>query len=385
MKVYRQRFKGKDGKKRKSTTYSYKFRWHFKNAEGETEYRTIRRSARTHNKRAAERVAERHREAVLTGAVHPDDPFPKPPAPTVKPMTLREYADEIVLPDVELHAKPRTVKFYKECLTRIEKFDRLGQTPIHLVTADLIDAYKTWRRSARRGNTPWAINAELRTLKRILRFAEEKGKIPRAPKIKMLPQPEGRTRVLSLDEEKAYLASAKVSPDLYDAAVIGLDTGLRPDSELFVTRWENITVNGIDVPSGKTKAANRTVPLSPRARAVLDFRRRSAKCSPWVFPAQSQSGHLMTLSKRHAKACLDAKVEPFPIYTWRHTYATRMAEAGVDRSYLKVWMGHSSESITAKYYIHVTSGAKQAAFDRFVEYTDKLRAEAVPLASEKAQ
>ena len=179
---------------------------------------------------------------------------------------------------------------------------------------------------------------------------------------------------------------------MYDAAVIGIETGLRPDSELFALRWENITAAGLRVVGGKTDAAVRMVPLSPRARAVLDMRRNSAKLSPWVFPSRkSESGHLITLQKRHAQACRDAKLKPFPIYTWRHTYATRVAEAGADRSYLKVWMGHSSESITARYYIHVTDRAKQTAFDLFVEYTEKmraeakLRAEAVPPASKKAK
>jgi integrase len=101
--------------------------------------------------------------------------------------------------------------------------------------------------------------------------------------------------------------------------------------------------------------------------------------------ADVESGHLITLNKRHAKACRDAGLKPFPIYVWRHTYGTRCVESGVDRHTLARWMGHSSPAVTAKYYVHVTERHEQAGFEKFVEYTEKLRAEAIPLATEKTQ
>jgi integrase len=362
--------------------YWYKFHWHIDGPDGR-EFYPIRRSARTANSREAEILENDHKRALRLGEIHPLDPFPKMPAPTVSPMTLREYAD-VVVRHVSLRGrKARTVGFYQECLKRIERFPRLAFAPLDQVTAELIEAYIDWRRTARDGNTAAAVNGELRSLRRILRFAEEKRLITRAPAIHLLPY-QGRDRVLSPQDEIGYLG--KASGDLADAAIIAIETGLRPDSELFVLRWENVTAAGLRIVRGKTDAAVRTVPLSPKAKAVLDARRKSAKAgNPFVFPSRSKTGHLITLNKRHAQACREAKLEPFPVYTFRHTYGTRCAESGVDRYTLARWMGHSSPSVTAKYYVHVTERHELAGFERFVEYTEKLRAEAVPLASPKTQ
>jgi integrase len=299
-------------------------------------------------------------------------------------MTLLEYS-EVVLRHVTLRAKPRTLDFYKQCLRRIERFPRLANGPVGSVTADLIEAYVDWRCSVRSGNTPWAINGELRTLRRILYYAEEKGQITKAPAIHLLPGCEGRDRVLTPQEEEVYLQ--KAGGDLKDAAILDIETGLRPDSELFLLKWENITDAGLRVIRGKTKAAVRTVPLSPRAKAVLDMRLLARQDdSPFVFPSrESSSGHLMTLKKPHYRACREAKLNAFPIYTFRHTFGTRCAESGVDRYTLARWMGHSSPTITARYYVHVTEAHEAAGFEKFIQYTEKLRVDAFPQATPRVQ
>jgi integrase len=101
--------------------------------------------------------------------------------------------------------------------------------------------------------------------------------------------------VLTPQEEEAYLQ--KAGGDLKDAAILDIETGLRPDSELFPLKWENVTDAGIRGIRGKTKSAFRTVPLSPRAKAVLEMRRSAGQDdSPFVFPSnESASGHLMTI------------------------------------------------------------------------------------------
>jgi len=59
-------------------------------------------------------------------------------------------------------------------------------------------------------------------------------------------------------------------------ATLLFDTGMRPD-ELHRMRWEDITwANGrngtILVTKGKTKAARRLIPMTPRVPALLDSR-----------------------------------------------------------------------------------------------------------------
>jgi len=124
---------------------------------------------------------------------------------------------------------------------------------------------------------------------------------------------------------------------------------------------------------------------------AVEFLRELLNCdfaedSPSVCPSpRSASGHLKTLKKPHYEACREAKLKPYPPYTWRDTFGTRCAESGVDRCTLARWMGHSSPSVTARYYVHVSERHELARFEKFVEYTEKLRAEAFKPASEALQ
>ena len=97
-------------------------------------------------------------------------------------------------------------------------------------------------------------------------------------------------------EEVLYLAAA--APLLSDVATLLFDTGMRPD-ELHRMRWEHITwANGrngtILVTKGKTKAARRIIPMTPRARAVLDSRWNAQGSPPegWIWPAPTKTGHI---------------------------------------------------------------------------------------------
>jgi hypothetical protein len=137
---------------------------------------------------------------------------------------------------------------------------------------------------------------------------------------------------------------------VHDIAILAADTGLRPNSELFLVRWANVHLDAcvegphgfIHVPSGKTDAARRNVPLTPRARAVLEMRKAATGGSAYVFPGPGTSGHITTVQHAHERTIERANekareqgreksvIEPFEFYCWRHTCGTRWAEAGLD-------------------------------------------------------
>lgn len=197
------------------------------------------------------------------------------------------------------------------------------------------------------------INRILEVLRRIPRLSLEWGKIEKVPpKIQMLPGENERDQVLTDDEETGYLAAAaqvganieegyrralkgiraqkdqipNQPQDFYllrDVATILIDCGLRPE-ECFRLRWRNVRDGALHVPFGKTHNAWRSVPLTPRAAALLDMR-RGERQSEWVFPAPTRSGHIekSSLKKQHRKAIKLSKVEAFTLYTLRHTCLTR--------------------------------------------------------------
>jgi integrase len=82
----------------------------------------------------------------------------------------------------------------------------------------------------------------------------------------------------------------------------------------------------LHIPFGKTENARRRIPLSQRAAALLSMRRRQHS-DEWVFPAPTRTGHIekSSVRKQHRKALALAKLEPFNLYTLRHTCPTRWA------------------------------------------------------------
>jgi len=289
---------------------------------------------------------------------------------------LRTFAKDFIQ-HIETHTKPGTQRFYEDCVVRLLAFAVIADAPLDAITGDLAGRYARYRGEVAK-NSVVTVNGDLRTLRRMLKLAVEWGRLDRAPTIHELPQPKGRDRVLTFKEEALYLARA--SANLRDATILAVDTGIRPNSELFLLKWADVDVtaraespNGvIHVRQGKTESARRSVPLTPRAAEVLQRRKREAEAQPkkssFVFPGAGNSGHVISFQHPHEDAVEEAKLQPFEFYCWRHTFGTRAAQSGMDRFSLARLMGHSSPAVAARYYIHVTETHVAAGFGKFVEY-----------------
>jgi integrase len=237
------------------------------------------------------------------------------------------------------------------------------------------------------------VNCELQVLRRMFTLAIEWGKVERVlPRVRMIPGAAHRDRVISGNEEKAYLEATQAigtaAVDAYqraltgiratergeipikprdpfrlrDVATILLDCGIRPE-ECFRLRWENHQNGVIEVTHGKTDNARRRIPLSQRAQSILEMRRGHVEGS-WIFPGPTKSGHVepSTLRGQHATACMVAKLEHFPIYTFRHTCLTRWAPF-MDPWTLAYLAGHRDMS-TTKRYVHPQEYSTRAAMEK---------------------
>ena len=83
-----------------------------------------------------------------------------------------------------------------------------------------------------------------------------------------------------------------------------------------------------------------------------------------MFPAPTKSGHIepSSLKKQHAKALIDSRVSPFPLYTFRHTCLTRWAPH-MDPWTLAYLAGHQDMNIT-KRYVHPQTETIQKAMEK---------------------
>ncbi len=117
----------------------------------------------------------------------------------------------------------------------------------------------------------------------------------------MLPSENRRERVLTREQEAAYLAAAE--PALRDVALILLDLGLRPE-ECYRLKVDNIREGAVEIFAGKRDASRRLIPASQRVLGMIDMHLSAPCASGWLFPAPTKSGHIeaSSLRKVHLKA-----------------------------------------------------------------------------------
>jgi len=337
-------------KRGKKGTYYIKFMW---------QGRTVFRSARTTNPKVARQVEAATRNALAKGDAGILDRKPAP--------TLTEFTSKQFLPwaEASFAAKPKTWLWYRNGARRV--LSRLGDVKLDALHGEQVASYVAHRQS--RGLQVSSINRELQVLRRMLRLAVEWGVLEQAPKVKLLSGERHREFVLSPAEEAKYLVAAP--EPLASVATVLADTGMRPE-ECYRLRWEFITwLNGrhgtLLVTHGKTAAARRVLPMTPRVRSVLEARWGAAgrPLEGYVWPAPSKSSHMepCSLKKQHAKALRLYRVRPFVLYSLRHTFLTRLGASGCDVWTLARIAGHSSVAISAR-YVHPSEDAVLAAMEK---------------------
>jgi integrase len=158
-----------------------------------------------------------------------------------------------------------------------------------------------------------------------------------------------------------------------------LDTGLRI-GELLNLRWEDIRFDpagaakfgSLKVREGKSKNAQRTLSLTSRASIVL-YARRKESVSSYVFPGECLDTPMLvtSLDHLHRRVCEPVvggkKRVVFPrefvLHGLRHTFLTRLGEAGADAFTIMKLAGHSSVTVSQR-YVHPTPESCELAFER---------------------
>lgn len=306
----------------------------------------IRESTKQANKRVAEQMAAARRTQLAKGEVGIKDKLKAP--------TLAEYATESFLPHVEARkgaAKPKTLAFYRNNVANLLQFEKFAGARLDQIDVPLIDSYITRRRKM--GKQISTVNRELATLRRMLilipDLRPELGAIA-PPKIKLQAGENRRERIVSHEEEALYLEAA--GPLLRDVAVVLFDCGFRPE-EAQSLKWSYVRNGMVENYEGKTPRARRSVPATPRVLEMLERRFTTAQLD-WIFPAPTKTGHIGhdSVKKQHAAALKASKVQPFVIYSLRHTCLTRWAESGMNPYELMRRAGHA-DLVTTMRYVHM--------------------------------
>jgi integrase len=319
----------------------------------------VQQSTKQGNPRVARQIEAAVRTSLAKGEVGIKE---KPPAPKLSGFAVR-FREAIATRSA---AHPLTIKFYNSKLDRLLEFRPLSSARLDRIDESLIERYVQYRRLS---VGPASVNRELATLRRLLGLAYQWKLIDRIPSIKKLDGERNREFVLSHEMEGKYLEAAPAP--LRDAALLLLDTGLRVGELCALEKADvHLEPSGgakfgyLRVRDGKSKNARRTISLSARASAMLRVRMASNE-SLWVFPGKADKNFLSTsLNHQHCKVRTDLFLpDDFVLHSLRHTFLTRLGEAGVDAFTIMRIAGHSSITVSQK-YVHPSDESMERAFER---------------------
>lgn len=136
-----------------------------------------------------------------------------------------------------------------------------------------------------------------------------------------------------------------------DILLTALFTGMRR-SEILTLDWDNIDLLGRSITVPRTKNGDPLVlPLSDFLHELFSKRRQLVGNSQWVFPSNSQTGHIQETKKM--TACVSAEINHgFCMHDLRRTYITIAESLDIPHYALKRLLNHRTDNdITGGYIV----------------------------------
>lgn len=225
--------------------------------------------------------------------------------------------------------------------------DELGADfPTAKLNREVIDQVTArWAEQVKTGT----INRKIAALTVMLKIARERGALTLNFTIKQKKEYSGRIRWFSDDELVSIETYFKDEPDFLDLCILAVDTGFRFGELVGVTPRDFNPSTG-KLSTWVTKGDEpRSVPLTPRARAIVLRRRADYKDWEPLFPRSINSSSV----SRRMRAWKDWAGLPTEdeavFHSFRHTCCSRLVQAGVSLPVVQKWMGHATIQTTMRY------------------------------------
>ncbi len=251
------------------------------------------------------------------------------------------------------------------------------------------------------GITPTTIRQINTNLKTCLNEAERQGYIQKNwCKLVTLPKKEDNkeVKILTKEEQQSFLEAIK-GHDLELLYIVALGTGLRigeilglkwsdidfKNNELHVNRnlqkvalYEDDKVIGYEVVEStpKTKNSLRTIPVPQNIIKKLRTHKKEQNELILLLQEEYDNKNYVFCNKlgkpiedkrpgRNLKTILTSiGIDPIKFHALRHTYATRLFEAGIPPKTVQHLMGHSDIETTMNIYTHVMKEQKLEAVEK---------------------
>lgn len=332
------------------------------------------------NEREASRALAAFEERLQSGEFLDLDPPPSSSptsSQTGEGRILGEFLDETYLPRVRRDKAPKTYRIRNDGATALKR--RLADVPLSALSFRVLDDYITDRSSEVRSRT---IQLEMSCLRQALKLAVQRGELDDLPRFPTVPLNDAKPhRFLDEEETRALLdAMDPRRPQPHDvtrgkpplqrdqwswlAVFMALNTGMR-SGEILSREWSDVKWHrgahgaihighkpklGYKVKMGRP----RTIPMTPELREVLE-QARSWSDAKWIFPSpRNPKVPRKSFARALTNACERAGIEHIHPHGLRHSWASRLAQAGVYRRTLMDLGGWKTSRLLDEIYSHVT-------------------------------
>ncbi len=278
---------------------------------------------------------------------------------------LRDFLETFTVMHVE--GRLRNAKHYAQYAGRFRK--AFGSRPLRQIVPSDLARYVRQRQQD--GMAPATINRELAYIRRVLNVALADQLIDTNPVkgVKFFRENNARVRYLS-DDEQTRLRKA-LGEEHWPKLAVALHTGFRR-SNVFRLRWEHVDFQNGTIRAHQPKGGrDYFVPMNDVLRAVLSALPSRLR-SKYVFPSEADDTPLDAqnfFNRVFVKALDAAKIADFTWHDLRHTFASRLAMAGVDLRTIQELMGHATLTMTLR-YAHLSPAHKLDAVRRLESAAD---------------
>jgi len=241
-----------------------------------------------------------------------------------------------------------------------------GSYYISDITPLQIEKYRIKRLNE--GVSKSTVNRELATMRKMFNLAIDWDYVKSNPvaKIKFFSEKDNRKeRILSSEEERRLIQES--SEHLRPVIVTALQTGMRRGEILGIT-WKCVDLSKRLIRIENTKSdRSRLIPFNNVLfDELLKLKKLNSK-SDYVFVNPETKKPYQDVKTGFNASCRRAGIKKLRFHDLRHTFASRLVEAGISIITVKELLGHSSVKVTER-YTHSNGDSKKEAIHILAKY-----------------
>ena len=300
-----------------------------------------RKSTETEDKKLAQRILDK-----VKGQVAENRWFERLPG---EDNAFHDLMDKYM----EEHSKPKKRAWTRDDVSLSHLNPFFGEYNLMEITPAIISDYKSIR--LKEGAAPATLNRELSLCKHAFNLAyKEWNWVKENPfcKVKMERENNERDRILGYEEEKQLF---EVSPEwLKEIIIFALNTGCR-EGEILGLTWQGVDLYKKIVVIRQSKTGyTKTIPITPTLFELLKTKNKVRHLHyNLVFPSENGTRFTASnLGRTFRSALKKVKIDNFRFHDLRHSFASRLAQSGVDLYLIQKLLGHRDPRMVQRYSHH---------------------------------